>query len=42
MRDVLVHVYDRVDTRILWDTLKYNLPPLVPLLERILDTEPDE
>jgi len=42
MRNVLVHDYDRVKIPILWETIQHDLPPLVPLLRRILDSEPGE
>jgi len=42
MRNVLVHDYDRVRIPILWDTIRRDLPPLVPLLLRILEKEPGE
>ncbi len=42
MRHVLVHEYDRVNAAVVWDTIHANLPPLVPLLQRILDEEPGE
>jgi len=36
MRNVLVHDYDRVDVPTLWQTVQDDLPPLIPLLERML------
>lgn len=38
MRNVVVHGYFGVDTRILWETIQSDLPPLVPLLESLLGT----
>lgn len=38
MRNVVVHEYFGVDEAIIWVTVRDNLPPLVPLLERILDS----
>jgi uncharacterized protein with HEPN domain len=32
MRDRLIHQYDRIDSMILWDTLKKELPLEVPKL----------
>jgi uncharacterized protein with HEPN domain len=37
MRNVVVHEYFRVDTRILWQTIQDDLPPLVPLLQALLE-----
>jgi uncharacterized protein with HEPN domain len=39
MRNVAAHRYFGVDSKILWDTVRENLPPLVPKLERILESE---
>jgi uncharacterized protein with HEPN domain len=36
MRNRLVHVYFSVDTHLLWDTVQNDLPPLIPLLEKVL------
>jgi uncharacterized protein with HEPN domain len=36
MRNRLVHGYDKVDLDVLWDTIEYDLPPLVAELRRIL------
>ena len=35
MRNRLIHGYDFVDTDILWQTVKEDLPELIKLLERI-------
>lgn len=35
-RNVIVHEYFGVDTKTVWATLTDNLPPLVPLLEKLL------
>jgi len=37
MRHVLVHDYNRVDVEVVWRTIQEDLPPLVPLLERLLE-----
>lgn len=42
MRNVLVHDYDRVNVPVLWNTIQWNLPPLVPLLNNVLEQEPEE
>jgi len=36
MRNRLVHVYFSVDERLLWDTVKNDLPPLVKPLHSLL------
>ncbi len=37
MRNRLVHGYDMIDLKVLWDTITDDLPPLITELERILD-----
>lgn len=37
MRNVLVHQYFGADLKTIWETIRHDLPPLVPLLQRILD-----
>jgi len=37
MRNRLVHGYDQVDLDVLWDTIEYDLPPLIVELDRILE-----
>ena len=39
MRNRLIHGYDEVDLNILWDTLEFDLPPLVATLQQILESE---
>ena len=39
MRNVVVHEYSGVSTRIIWRTVTENLPPLAPLLQDLLDKE---
>jgi len=36
MRNVVVHEYFGVDSEILWETVRTDLPPLAPTLEAIL------
>jgi uncharacterized protein with HEPN domain len=36
MRNRVVHVYFKVDEKLMWDTVQNDLPPLVPELERLL------
>jgi hypothetical protein len=42
MRNVVVHQYFGVDLRIVWDTVRNDLPPLVGPLIRVLSDEPEE
>jgi uncharacterized protein with HEPN domain len=35
MRDILIHSYDDVDLRIVWDAAKDHLPPLVQTLRQM-------
>ena len=39
LRNRLVHGYDAVDVDILWDIVQQDLPPLIELVERIVDDE---
>jgi uncharacterized protein with HEPN domain len=39
MRNELLHVYFGVDLTIVWDTIHHHLPPLVPLLQAVLEAE---
>jgi len=36
MRNRIVHGYDNINFRILWDVVQLDLPPLIDTLERIL------
>ena len=38
MRNRLVHGYDEVDLDVLWDTIEFDLPPLVRMLQQILES----
>jgi uncharacterized protein with HEPN domain len=40
MRNVLVHDYPGVDLIVVWQTIQNDLPPLLPLLRRILEQDP--
>lgn len=40
MRNVVIHDYSTVDPAVLWDTAQRELPPLIPLLQEILEKEP--
>ncbi len=39
MRNVVIHEYSSVSVPIVWQTAKRNLPPLIPMLEEILERE---
>jgi len=36
MRNRIVHVYFKVDEKLMWDTVQNDLPPLIPELEKLL------
>jgi uncharacterized protein with HEPN domain len=36
MRDKLIHEYFGVDTRVLWKTIKKDIPPLKKALSRVI------
>ena len=36
MRNIVVHEYFGIDNLIIWDTVKKNLPPVLPLLKQLL------
>ena len=36
MRNLVVHEYFGVDNLIIWDTVKVNLPPVLPLFKQLL------
>jgi uncharacterized protein with HEPN domain len=38
-RNRLIHGYDRIDLRIVWDTIQDDLPPLIETLRTISDAE---
>jgi uncharacterized protein with HEPN domain len=42
MRNIIVHEYFGVNTRIVWDTSQHNLPGLVVPLRRLLDQQSDD
>jgi uncharacterized protein with HEPN domain len=37
MRNRLIHGYDTVDLKVLWDTISEDLPPLIADLEKIIE-----
>ncbi len=40
LRNIVAHDYFAVNLSIIWDTVKNDLPPTVPLLQEILEKEP--
>jgi uncharacterized protein with HEPN domain len=36
MRNRIVHIYFKVDEKLMWDTIQNDLPPLIPELEKLL------
>ncbi|MCP8313124.1 MAG: DUF86 domain-containing protein [archaeon] len=36
MRDKMIHEYFGVDIRILWETIKEDIPPIKPLIQELL------
>ena len=39
MRNIVVHEYFGVSNKILWETIQSDLPPLVPLLKKLLESK---
>ena len=39
MRNIVVHEYFGVDLAIVWKTVKEDLPPLLPVLKRLTDSQ---
>jgi uncharacterized protein with HEPN domain len=39
MRNFVVHEYFGVSNKILWETIQSDLPPLVPLLQKLLESK---
>lgn len=37
MRDKLIHEYFGVDLEIIWEVISNDLPPIVPLIRKVLD-----
>jgi len=37
MRDKLIHEYSGVDLRVVWDTVKEDIPDLKPALKKIFE-----
>jgi uncharacterized protein with HEPN domain len=42
LRNLVAHEYFRLDSEIVWDTLKYHLPELIHLLQKLLEIEQDD
>jgi uncharacterized protein with HEPN domain len=42
MRNFAVHEYWGVEMRTIWKTIREDLPPLLPELNQIVDSEKDE
>lgn len=38
MRNFLIHGYDQVELRVVWDTVARDLPGLPPLLQEVMET----
>jgi uncharacterized protein with HEPN domain len=36
MRNRIVHVYFKIDEKLMWDTIENDLPPLIPQLEKLI------
>lgn len=36
MRNRIVHAYFSVDEKLMWDTIQHDLPPLIPILKKLL------
>lgn len=41
MRDRLIHGYDRIELDLVYDTVKNIMPPLIPLVQAMIDALPD-
>jgi uncharacterized protein with HEPN domain len=39
MRNIVVHRYEDVDLDLTWDTITRQIPPLIPILEDLLEAE---
>lgn len=40
IRDKLIHDYVSVNLEVVWKTLSEDLPPLLPMIERVIDETP--
>lgn len=41
MRNYVVHQYWGVEPRRVWDTIHHDLPPLIPMLQKVIDESPE-
>jgi uncharacterized protein with HEPN domain len=44
MRDRIIHGYDKVNLQVVWDAVKYEIPRVKPLIQRVLtqyDQDPE-
>ncbi len=39
MRDRLIHAYDKIDLKVVWDAVTFELPPVVNYLKRLAPRE---
>ena len=39
LRNIVVHEYFGVSNKIIWETIQSDLPPLVPLLQKLLESK---
>ena len=39
LRNIVAHEYDRVNLHTVWDTIQYDLAPLIPLLQQVSNQE---
>ncbi len=39
MRNIVIHEYQAVDPEVVWSTVRYDLPPLLPHLRQMLRSE---
>lgn len=37
MRDRIIHGYDNIDLQIVWDTVNYEIPQIMPIIRQISD-----
>ena len=42
IRNIVAHEYDRVNLPTIWETIQNDLPPLVPLLQQVLEQEGED
>jgi len=42
MRNIVAHEYDLVNLHTIWETIQNDLPPLIPLLQQVLELERED